>query len=411
MNGSSSSTLAAGGEADGGDVTPESGVGITDDSSDYSLELPHYIRINATFFCGLVFFVGVFGNLLIPLVIWRNKDMRNSTNLFLVNLSVADLFVLLVCMPTVIVEIHSAKPESWILGEGMCKAVPFLELTMAHGSVLTILAISFERYYAICKPLTASYKLTQFRGCIIIILIWLLACLATSPILAIAEYTWRDYLDTSVVPVCLMEVRSMWHKLYFTAVITVLFFLPLVVLVIIYAIITRHLIVAPACMVGTRLGDTSNMRARRQVVTMLAAVVVFFFVCLMPFRVFTLWIIFSSEEQIESVGVETYYNVLFFCRTMFYINSAINPILYNVMSSKFREAFVRVLRCNERDAKRKRLDRQTTFNTTYTSLTSSLKGGRAAVSSPDHIHAIATTVVSVRAMPTKGHVNSQDSAV
>uniref|UniRef100_T1JGH4 G-protein coupled receptors family 1 profile domain-containing protein n=1 Tax=Strigamia maritima TaxID=126957 RepID=T1JGH4_STRMM len=395
MNGSStSSTGAAGGKPGVGDGPAETvGSEVADDSSGYSLELPQYIRVNATFFCGLVFFVGVFGNLLVPLVIWRNKDMRNSTNLFLVNLSVADLLVLLVCMPTVIVEIHSAKPESWILGEGMCKAVPFLELTMAHGSVLTILAISFERYYAICKPLTASYKLTQGRGCIIIILIWLLACLTTSPVLAIAEYTYRDYLDTSVVPVCLMEVRSTWRKLYFTAVITVLFFIPLIVLVIVYTVITRHLIVAPTCMVGIRLGDTSNMRARRQVV--------------------------AIEEQIESVGVEAYYNVLFFCRTMFYINSAVNPILYNVMSSKFREAFLRVLKCNARDSKRKKLDRQTTFNTTYTSLTSSLRslrslrsGRAAAAPSTDNGFGTAANTVTVSALSSGNRrVCRQDSAV
>lgn len=46
--------------------------------------------------------------------------MRNSTNIFLVNLSVADLCVLLICTPTVLVEVNSG-PEIWLLGEHMCK--------------------------------------------------------------------------------------------------------------------------------------------------------------------------------------------------------------------------------------------------------------------------------------------------
>ncbi len=54
----------------------------------------------------------------------------------------------------------------------------------------------------------------------------------------------------------------------------------------------------------------------------------------------------SPVEILEVINQETYFNVLYFSRLMFYINSAINPILYNIMSSKFRDGFKRVFfRC------------------------------------------------------------------
>lgn len=56
----------------------------------------------------------------VPIVIMKTKDMRNSTNIFLTNLSIADLLVLLICTPTVLVEVNS-KPETWVLGQEMCK--------------------------------------------------------------------------------------------------------------------------------------------------------------------------------------------------------------------------------------------------------------------------------------------------
>lgn len=59
------------------------------------------------------------------------------------------------------------------------KAVPFVELTVAHASVLTILAISFERYYAICEPLKAGYVCTKTRAILICFLAWIVAALFT----------------------------------------------------------------------------------------------------------------------------------------------------------------------------------------------------------------------------------------
>ncbi|KAK3850137.1 hypothetical protein Pcinc_043134, partial [Petrolisthes cinctipes] len=52
------------------------------------------------------------------------------------------------------------------------KLVPFLEYCVCHASVLTILVISFERYYAICRPLRASYTCTKMRACTCILTIW-----------------------------------------------------------------------------------------------------------------------------------------------------------------------------------------------------------------------------------------------
>lgn len=81
---------------------------------------PSYIRTTSMIFCIVILGIGVIGNIMVPLVILKSKDMRNSTNIFLMNLSIADLMVLLVCTPTVLVEVNS-KPETWVLGEEMCK--------------------------------------------------------------------------------------------------------------------------------------------------------------------------------------------------------------------------------------------------------------------------------------------------
>ena len=88
------------------------------------------------------------------------------------------------------------------------------------------------------------------------------------------------------------------------------------------------------------------IRSRRQVVAMLIAVVFFFFACMLPFKLITLLAVVSPVEPIKIMPERVYVYVLYFSRVMYYINSAVNPILYNVMSSKFRDGFKRVLsRC------------------------------------------------------------------
>ncbi|XP_037948307.1 growth hormone secretagogue receptor type 1-like isoform X2 [Teleopsis dalmanni] len=331
-------------------------------------QIPVYIRTTAMFFCIIIMVLGVIGNIMVPIVIVKTKDMRNSTNIFLTNLSIADLLVLLVCTPTVLVEVNT-RPETWVLGHEMCKAVPFVELTVAHASVLTILAISFERYYAICEPLKAGYVCTKTRAIFICFLAWAIAALFTSPIILIATYREEIYYDGTEAAVCFTSADTFWSAFYFISSITIFFMLPFAVLVLLYVAIACKLLRrnsafhrptaassnitasmnerqsrAEVKMQSSQHQQSNGMRKhRKQVIFMLIAVVSSFFVCLLPFRAFTLWVIASSAEEIAAIGIEGYYNILFFCRIMFYLNSALNPILYNLMSSKFRTGFRRLL--------------------------------------------------------------------
>ena len=82
-------------------------------------EPPLYIMVCVSIVYIAIFIMGVVGNCLVVIVIWRNPDMRTTTNFFLVNLSVADLLVLLVCMPPSFVDLYTK--EVWVFGAAMCK--------------------------------------------------------------------------------------------------------------------------------------------------------------------------------------------------------------------------------------------------------------------------------------------------
>lgn len=183
------------------------------------------------------------------------------------------------------------------------------------------------------------------------------------------------YYDGTPVAVCVTPVDTPWQTFFFVGSISVFFIVPFGVLLILYTVIANHLMNNPGI---TSHGNRSNvLKYRKQVIFMLGAVVLSFFLCLLPFRAFTLWIIVVPSETIVNLGLEGYYSLLYFCRVMLYLNSAMNPILYNLMSSKFREGFLRLLGCKA--VVRGKLlvgARKGTFHTTSTNLSSSQSGDK-----------------------------------
>lgn len=79
---------------------------------------------------------------------------------------------------------------------------------------------------------------------------------------------------------------------------------------------------------------------------MLAVVVVLFALLWMPYR--TLVVV---NSLMDPPYLNTWF--LLFCRMSIYTNSAINPIIYNAMSQKFRTAFKKLCHCKGTTSKEK----------------------------------------------------------
>jgi neuromedin U receptor 2 len=82
-------------------------------------EPPLYIIVIAAVMYGLTFLLGMLGNISIIIIVCKFTTMRSRMNYFLVNLSIADLFTLLVCIPSAAVDLMAK--EAWYFGEAMCK--------------------------------------------------------------------------------------------------------------------------------------------------------------------------------------------------------------------------------------------------------------------------------------------------
>lgn len=170
-----------------------------------------------------------------------------------------------------------------------------------------------------------------------------------SPIIWVSQYqkmrlkeSKDDQDQRNFIPVCLTSVDTTVTTVFFLFLVLFFYLLPLLILMILYAFIIRNLVPD-----SSNTSDTYHARAKRHVITMLMSVVLSFFLCLTPYRILIFYIIVAPAEQIAAIDRDTFFAFLNFSRIMFYLHSAVDPILYNLMSSKFRRGFLQLCRCRK----------------------------------------------------------------
>jgi len=153
-----------------------------------------------------------------------------------------------------------------------------------------------------------------------------------------------------MVKVCRTRIIQKWHYVYVTAMTVVFFLIPLIVLIFMYSAIIRKIFLTRS--------PTENppSRQRKQAILMIIGVVALFFVSLLPIRTVSLWMIYAPAKEQAKLGFVAYTNLISIARIMMNINSAGNPIIYGLVSSRFRIAFrktIHMTKCcgpSEKDA-------------------------------------------------------------
>ena len=219
-----------------------------------------------------------------------------------------------------------------------------MENGVLHVSILTMLAVTFERYNALCHPFKNRMTTTISATLKTIIVIWIVGIVLTLPFLVMTEHEDAMFYDGSPIKVCRTKVDEMWRYCYTIFIFITFFALPFVILIVYYARIIKQLMSDKLKSLAQNDRTAVNaLQSRRQVVQMLIFIIVLFFVTLFPIRVFSLWLIFTPTAEAIKIGLEAYLNLISWARILMYINSAGNPIIYSLTSTKFKNAFKRIL--------------------------------------------------------------------
>ena len=289
----------------------------------------------------IIMFGSLIGNVLVICVVIINREMRTVTNYLIVNMAVADLLITALIMPLAI-KLHVTPLMDWsngVFSEILCKLIPFTQPLSIASSVLTLTAISVDRFLAIMYPLKRYMTFQISYGMIAVV--WMVGIAVNSPILyaqKVIMYKGEWLCLENWTPAFTEEASK-----HFTIVIFVVFYLvPLLTMAVLYSFVVHKLWVRKVPGNPSLANQLRAQKNKKKVLKMLMTVVILFALCWLPMYISQfIWFFDKDNSPCGPPAILTFTGLF-----LGHANSMINPTIYVIFNADFRKGFKDLLLCN-----------------------------------------------------------------
>ncbi|XP_059419698.1 type-1 angiotensin II receptor-like [Carassius carassius] len=282
------------------------------------------------------FIIGIVGNSLVVAVIYYCLKLKTIANIFVLNLAVSDLTFLLT-LP--IWAINTATGYHWLFGDFLCKAIAGMILLNLYTSIFFLTALAIDRYLAIVHPVKSRRSRTVVYARVTCILVWVVAFLLSLPTAVIRRTHFIQHNNVTVCGILDGDLGNVLAALSLMK--SVLgFLLPITIILTCYCLIGRSLLKARDIQRNSRSKED-------EVLSMLAAAVLSFFLCWTPHQIFNFMNMLVQLTVITNCDViDIIDTVMPFTICIAFFNSCMNPILYGFVGQNFRRNLLKLLRCS-----------------------------------------------------------------
>lgn len=336
-------------------------------------------------YMSLLMLVGIFGNLMV-LIVYLRKRLKCSSDYFILNLAFLDLLTCLIGVP---VEIVDLRDPYMFYAPAACKLLRTVESFSNMGSTLTLMAIAMDRYKRICKLGERFSNQKAKRLCIGAILIGAITCWPAGVVFGKKTVDvgipGANTADCSTAD----EMRNTIYPLLYYGLVMLYFIICVIFVLFVYVRISIFIrrgksnqkkTTKPTAQHAPSLnlhssndGHTALSSAseeedvkNRQVIekkavdisqggrlvntikvtrttTIFVAVTAAFILSYLPFLVVMVTRnIKKNFEDILSPSAEVFYK---FCLKSYFINNAINPVIYSFLNRNFRADVINIFKC------------------------------------------------------------------
>ncbi|XP_029935174.1 type-1 angiotensin II receptor [Myripristis murdjan] len=291
---------------------------------------------------GCIFVIGIVGNSMVVAIIYRYMKLKTVANIFVLNLSVSDL-TFLTTLP--MWATFTATGYYWPFGGFLCKASAGLIIFNLYTSIFFLTALSIDRYLAIVHPVRSRKFRTVVYARITCVLIWVFAFLLSVPTALTRDVHNITKFNTTVCGILHQKDGNTMILKRLLLVISLMksllgFLVPFLIIITCYCLIGRALL-------GARHIQKSSRSRDDEVLRMLAAAVLAFFLCWVPHQVFHFMEVLTQLAVLENcTTLEIIDTAMPFTICIAYFNSCVNPIVYGFVGRNFRKNLLRLLRCS-----------------------------------------------------------------
>ncbi|KAG4068574.1 hypothetical protein HA402_004915 [Bradysia odoriphaga] len=286
-----------------------------------------------TFVYAVVCIVGLMGNTLVIYVVLRFSNMQTVTNMYILNLAIADECYL-IGIPFLIATVHMGD---WVFGQAVCKIYMVSTSITQYTSSIFLLIMSADRYIAICHHISSPKYRTPMVSRIVSILAWVTSVLIMLPIMMYADIAEKK---TGAYTCNVLWPDSNGHSSGFSFTIYALvlgFAVPIVFISFFYFSVIKKL----RSMAKKTNKSKGKRRSHKKVTKLVLTVITVYIMCWMPYWISQVSLMISTSMCSSKLEV----TIFLIVGCLGYINSAINPILYAYLSDNFKKSFLKACTC------------------------------------------------------------------
>jgi hypothetical protein len=303
----------------------------------------------------VVAILALLGNVIVIVIICRNKHLRKAINYFILNMAISDLVTPVIIIPIQLYSLSKgnlygtlAWPVGGDFGSFLCKLAIFLADSSPVVSIMSLLFMTADRFYAVVFPLKAQRISFKVRLALLASS-WLVAFGFFSPYFEVVRLNKKGndfYCELSWAPT-FDHTRSM--QIFGTTACVLFIIIPFILLSVMYSVILLILKRQTIAKPQARSVSLRRQRNKRNIVFMALAIVLAFAGCWGPYNgfIFTLTIVWRWKvpSYLAELDLATFQYVTHFLTC---INAALNPCIYFVFIQSYRSALKNLICCKPR---------------------------------------------------------------